>query len=158
VHFNAGCQHMNGEQALEYARTRHADSDFGRSRRQQQVIKAVRERVLQLNMLPQYGALLSQLGDTIQTNIPPDQQWLFTRLAGEIQASNIYSAQIDSTLVREIPGTGNLDLRWDKAKPVLDWFFGRGAYANLKPGTALTPVPTATAVEAGPVRTAEPLH
>jgi LCP family protein required for cell wall assembly len=38
----AGRQHMDGATALEYARTRHQDSDFGRAERQQQVLAAVR--------------------------------------------------------------------------------------------------------------------
>ncbi len=38
----AGRQHMDGTTALEYARTRHQDSDFGRAERQQQVLAAVR--------------------------------------------------------------------------------------------------------------------
>ncbi|MBA3944039.1 MAG: LCP family protein [Herpetosiphonaceae bacterium] len=37
----AGHQHMNGARALQYVRTRHADSDFGRSERQQQVLQAM---------------------------------------------------------------------------------------------------------------------
>jgi LCP family protein required for cell wall assembly len=41
VEFHPGEQHMNGETALIYARTRHADSDFGRSERQQQVMRAI---------------------------------------------------------------------------------------------------------------------
>ncbi len=153
VHFDAGCQHMDGTQALEYARTRHADSDFGRALRQQQVIRAVRIRALQLDMLPRYADLINQLGNTIETNIPPDQQWMFVQLAGQIKSSDIYQAQIGSDLVREIPNTGNLALRWDKARPLLNWFFGRGLYADLRPGTVLTPTPGLTADSTGPIGT-----
>lgn len=41
VEFQPGPQHMDGETALIYARTRHADSDFGRAQRQQQVVHAL---------------------------------------------------------------------------------------------------------------------
>lgn len=41
VEFQPGPQHMDGATALIYARTRHADSDFGRAERQQQVIMAI---------------------------------------------------------------------------------------------------------------------
>ncbi len=37
----AGPHHMDGPRALEYVRTRHADSDFGRGQRQQQVLQAM---------------------------------------------------------------------------------------------------------------------
>ncbi len=149
IHFNAGCQHLNGTQALEYARTRHADSDFGRARRQQQVIRAVREKALKLNMLPNYPSILEQLGNSIETNITLDKQAAFAQLAGEIKQSDIYSAQIDSTLVSEQGEDKHLVLNQSKAKPMLDWFFGRGNYAGLRPGATLTPPPTGTAT-AGP--------
>ena len=143
VHFDAGCQHLDSVQALEYARTRHSDSDFGRNRRQQQVIQAVRARVLQLDMIPRFGLLLGQLGDAIQTNIPPDQQLRFAELAGQIATPDIYTAQIDNTLVDTIPGSSDLALRADQARPLLDWFFGRGPFAALKPGVAAVRPPAA---------------
>ncbi len=45
VEFEPGPQRMDGARALIYARTRHADSDFGRAERQQQVIRAVVDEV-----------------------------------------------------------------------------------------------------------------
>ncbi|MCS6842229.1 MAG: LCP family protein [Roseiflexus sp.] len=45
VEFEPGPQRMDGARALIYARTRHADSDFGRAERQQQVIRAVIEEL-----------------------------------------------------------------------------------------------------------------
>jgi LCP family protein required for cell wall assembly len=146
IYFPAGCQHLGGEKALQYARTRHADADFGRSRRQQQVIRAVRDKVLELNMLPRYPQLLDKLGDSVVTNIPPDKQWAFAQLAGQIATDSIYTAQIDNTMVTEL-ANGNLRLRRDKARPMLDWFFSRGtAYRDLRPGTILTPTAVPTAV------------
>jgi LCP family protein required for cell wall assembly len=46
----AGPQHLNGTQALQYVRSRHNDlqSDFGRSRRQQQVLQAIRQKAKEL--------------------------------------------------------------------------------------------------------------
>jgi len=46
VEFQAGAQHMNGERALQYARTRHGSSDFQRAERQQQVIEALFRQLL----------------------------------------------------------------------------------------------------------------
>jgi LCP family protein required for cell wall assembly len=43
----AGPQHMDGGTALIYARTRHADSDFDRTRRQQQILRALVARAAQ---------------------------------------------------------------------------------------------------------------
>ena len=41
---NAGLQAMDGTTALKYARSRHSSSDFDRSARQQQILKAVAEK------------------------------------------------------------------------------------------------------------------
>lgn len=41
VQFDPGRQHMDGERALQYARTRHQDDDYRRAERQQQVVDAL---------------------------------------------------------------------------------------------------------------------
>jgi len=50
LHFDAGLQHMDGKLALKYVRSRHAEgnegSDFARGRRQQEVILALKSKVL----------------------------------------------------------------------------------------------------------------
>ncbi len=50
IHFDAGMQHMDGERALKYVRSRHAEgaegSDFARSRRQQDVLIAIKDTVV----------------------------------------------------------------------------------------------------------------
>lgn len=46
VRFEPGWQQMDGERALQYARTRHADDDYQRAARQQQVISAVSLKLL----------------------------------------------------------------------------------------------------------------
>jgi len=46
VEFEAGRQHMDGERALQYARSRHASTDYDRSARQKQVIAALIKRLI----------------------------------------------------------------------------------------------------------------
>jgi LCP family protein required for cell wall assembly len=45
IRFQAGLQHMDGQTALIYARTRHADDDYGRAERQQQVVTALSRKL-----------------------------------------------------------------------------------------------------------------
>ena len=53
-HIDAGWQHLDGRTALKYARTRAtAGSDLDRVKRQQQVILAVRDKLLKEKQLPQ---------------------------------------------------------------------------------------------------------
>ncbi len=46
VTFEQGVQHLNGEQALQYARTRYTDDDYARAHRQQQVISALSVKLI----------------------------------------------------------------------------------------------------------------
>jgi LCP family protein required for cell wall assembly len=73
IHYKAGCQHLNGEQALQVARSRHAieaaqSSDFGRSRRQQDIMQAIKAKATTVNGF----AKAPQLLDALQKNIHTD--------------------------------------------------------------------------------------
>jgi len=55
LHFDAGAQRMNGDLALKYVRSRHADgdegSDFARGKRQQEVLLAIKIKLLSKEVL-----------------------------------------------------------------------------------------------------------
>src|SRR5947209_5116487 len=73
IHYRAGCQHLNGEQALQVARSRHAvqpqqSSDFGRARRQQDIMQAIKQKATTVNGF----AKAPQLLDALQKNIHTD--------------------------------------------------------------------------------------
>jgi len=57
----AGPQHIDGETALKYARSRHSTSDFDRSRRQQQILKAIGDRVQSEGLLTRPGQIMDLL-------------------------------------------------------------------------------------------------
>ena len=84
-----GLQHFDGEQALRYVRSRHQDSDFARATRQQQVLLAARERALQLDVLPQLPALLTELRGAVQTDLSPTQLLALARLGREIDPAQL---------------------------------------------------------------------
>lgn len=104
LHIDAGCQHMDGRLALKYARTRHSGlGDFDRAKRQQQVILAVRDKVVKGDLLPMLvskaGPLLDTLKDSVQTNLTLDQALRLAKLATQIVSANIKQAVIDETMV-----------------------------------------------------------
>jgi len=68
IHLKAGLNHLNGQKALAFARTRHQDTDYQRSRRQQQLISAAIEKVrgLGLDAVPR---LLTVAEEEITTDI-----------------------------------------------------------------------------------------
>lgn len=55
----AGPQHLDGDTALKYVRSRHSTSDFGRSARQQQVLAALKEKAETQGVLRNPGKLIS---------------------------------------------------------------------------------------------------
>lgn len=57
----AGTQHLDGETALKYARSRHSTSDFSRSGRQQQLVSALGEKMKNEGILSRPDRLLSLL-------------------------------------------------------------------------------------------------
>jgi LCP family protein required for cell wall assembly len=102
LYIPAGLQHMDGKIALKYARTRHSGSDFDRLRRQQQVIMAVRDKVLRFKLLPQLllklPELLKTVGDAVQTDLQFDEMLSLVQLASQMDDEHIKTAVIDSSM------------------------------------------------------------
>ena len=67
-----GMARMNGQEALAYARSRHASSDFDRSARQQRVVTSVRDQTDVDSLLAPgvLNGLVRQLKRDVKTNIP----------------------------------------------------------------------------------------
>jgi len=76
-----GPHHLDGEEALKYARSRESTSDFDRAKRQQQILYAMKEKAVSLKVLanPKKLSDLTQiLGDHLRTDM---QVWEIERLA-----------------------------------------------------------------------------
>ncbi len=95
----AGLQHMDGDLALKYARTRHDSSDIDRAHRQQQVIMAVRDRVLRGDVpLTRLPGLVQALGASLSTDLPLDKLLTLAQAARQVQAGDIRQGVIDGTM------------------------------------------------------------
>jgi LCP family protein required for cell wall assembly len=138
----AGRVHLNGHDALRYARTRHtSQGDIDRAHRQQQVILAVRQKVLSLNMLPtliaQAPALYQTLKESVQTNLSLDQIVSLALLAPDISEESIQREVIDYRYVIEETTPDNqsvlVPLR-DKIRELRDSLFTTSA--PLTPASA----------------------
>jgi LCP family protein required for cell wall assembly len=73
----AGKHHLNGYNALRFARTRHGASDIQRAERQQQVIYSIRDKVLRADMIPQLlfraPEIWQNLSDNLYTGLSLEQ-------------------------------------------------------------------------------------
>lgn len=96
-----GLQTLDGETALKYARTRHDDveGDFGRAKRQQQILQAVRNKAfsLQTFLNPfKINELLNTLGDHVHTNISTEEISAFVELSKKVDTQNINNVVVDA--------------------------------------------------------------
>jgi LCP family protein required for cell wall assembly len=103
VHFDKGLNYMDGEQALEYVRSRHAlgaeNGDFARSKRQQKVISAFRDKLFSAQTLINPGKIINLyniVSSSIDTDIISDEFDDFIRLAQTTKGAKIQSTVIDS--------------------------------------------------------------
>jgi LCP family protein required for cell wall assembly len=98
VSFKKGPQHMNGAQALIFARSRHGSNgeagDFARAKRQQLVIQAVRDKLLSLGVLAnpaKLSELWSVVSNHVQTDISPWDALKLAPLAAQVDRNKIVS-------------------------------------------------------------------
>lgn len=102
ITFQQGWQHMNGERALQFARSRHAEgpegSDFARSQRQQKIIKALKDKIINLNLITNAGkinALAGIFADHFHTNISPAEVYRIYQLTKNQSVKNFTSVSLD---------------------------------------------------------------
>ena len=100
IHINAGAQHLDGDHALIYVRERHADSDFGRARRQQQVMAAIKDKAVKVDAIPKMYDLLGALKDNVHTNLSLNDLKVFGSVAGKVSSPNTHHVSIDNTTMQ----------------------------------------------------------
>lgn len=71
IQFYKGEMHLNGEEALAYVRMRMHDpeGDIGRNKRQQQVLKAVIDKLFSFNVFSKIDELANAVGENVTTNM-----------------------------------------------------------------------------------------
>ena len=75
VYINTGMQHLDGEQALAYARCRdlYLESDLARNRHQQDLILAVAKKAAQIRSYDDFKKVFDAVSNNIATNISTEQ-------------------------------------------------------------------------------------
>lgn len=134
---SAGQHHMNGETALKYVRSRETTSDFDRSKRQQQMLEALKDRALTLNILAnprKVNEIAAILGQHVRTDLTT---WEITRVvelaAREVKSYSLITRVLSSGSgeplvgVNEggyylVPRTGNFKEIQDIAKNIFTEF------------------------------------
>jgi LCP family protein required for cell wall assembly len=87
----AGVQHMTGNQALEYARSRKSTSDFERGARQQRLIVSLRQQLDIGSVLKNINPLAQAIGQSLRTDIPRELVPQLLGLADKVDTRSIRS-------------------------------------------------------------------
>ena len=93
--FVKGMNHLDGKQALAFARERHsfADGDNQRGKNQEAILKAILERVMFPDILLQANQILNHVADCVETNMTQDEMAKFINM----QLSEMAAWEIETT-------------------------------------------------------------
>lgn len=119
-----GDQTLNGDSALLYVRSRFSSNDFDRAHRQQQVLIAIKDKILSLGILSdplKVSGIIDILSKNIKTDVSPWQIPELLKLAQKAKTNSIirkvfenspegmlYESKIDNAYVL-LPTAGNFD-------------------------------------------------
>lgn len=98
IHFDAGLNHMNGTQALKFARSRKGTngegSDFARAKRQQKVLVSAKAKALKIENFFDPGKineLFKEFGQSIETDIDISAMLALYNMSKEIKTETLNS-------------------------------------------------------------------
>jgi len=95
-----GDQTLNGENALIYARSRFSSNDFDRARRQQQILVALKDKILSLGILSdpiKIGGIIDILSKNVKTDVGPWEIPQLLDLAKNAKTDNIIKKVFENT-------------------------------------------------------------
>jgi len=147
IYLAPGPQHLNGDQALQYVRSRHADlvGDIGRTQRQQQVLEALKQKLNLLTILTKLPQLLTDLKGYLYTDVSEQELLGFAAFGRTFPTNQIKNISLG-------PGSGNQDYgdeanvydpsagagqdviipRCQNIQPVINSLFGLGSVQSCK--------------------------
>lgn len=96
-----GWQTLDGATALKYVRERHNDpeGDFGRAKRQQQVIQAIKTKAFSMGTLfniVTVNRLLDTLGESVKTDMSIEDMARFLELSHTLDTRNVTTVVVDA--------------------------------------------------------------
>lgn len=133
LEFEKGITHMDGATALKYARSRHSSTDggdFNRARRQQEIIEAVKNKVLSIGVITKIIPLINEVKKNVETDI--DSQ-IITKLLSQINKIKEYTIKTfvistENLLMEDISNDGQYILI--PKKGIDNWFEARQIIAS----------------------------
>jgi len=95
IDLKKGFQHLNGNQALQYARFRHdALSDYSRTERQRKLLKVIGEKLQSTTSLLKLPSILDKMAPYMTTNMDLGDMLKLASLGFQIRANTIDTVQL----------------------------------------------------------------
>jgi len=126
IEIPAGAQHMDGETALRYARSRHGSSDFDRAERQQQVLIGLVRRLVEPSTWPRLPAVIIAVKNNVDTNLTFGEMLLMAPTLYRVGPDGIQHHVIDHQMTQPwtTPNGGAVLLpEWEAIGPLVHELF-----------------------------------
>lgn len=97
LHFEKGINHMDGQMALKFSRSRHSKEDggdFNRAARQRLVLLAAKDKVMSLNFIPKIVPIIKTLADNLITDVGMERLNKFIEESEKISKYKISSVAL----------------------------------------------------------------
>jgi anionic cell wall polymer biosynthesis LytR-Cps2A-Psr (LCP) family protein len=119
IHLLPGYQHLDGEQAMDFVRFRHSDSDLTRIRRQQALLIELKQKLVQPATLAVMPALLDTIDKHVSSDMNVDQKYALATFLHGLPQANVTMVTLPSFDSGEFVET---DVA--KAYPIVKQIFG----------------------------------
>ncbi|MDQ2743812.1 MAG: LCP family protein, partial [Chloroflexota bacterium] len=138
----AGWQHMTGDRALQYVRSRHGDliGDLSREGRQQQVLLEVHRRINALDVLLNIESLVSELQGKVMTDLTLPQIYDLNQMARHIGPQDIHQVVLQypqyarfSTAITPAGEQSILIPNWSRIRPLVKQIFAEIPQDHIPP-------------------------
>jgi len=106
VYFEAGPNHLDGEQALEFSRTRHQDGDDARVMRQQVVLRALLDRARDPDISDSLPDIVTQHKSDVLTDLGPSKQIALAHAAPSFTNDNVTFGTLTGMIYPDSTDTG----------------------------------------------------
>jgi len=138
----AGWQHMAGDRALQYVRSRHGDliGDLSREGRQQQVLLELHQRINALDVLLNIESLVSELQGKVMTDLTLPQIYDLSQMARHIGPQDIHQVVLQypqyarlSTAITPVGEQSILIPNWSRIRPLIKQMFAEIPQEHIPP-------------------------
>jgi LCP family protein required for cell wall assembly len=126
IEIPAGLQHMDGETALRYARTRHGSSDFDRARRQQQILTALARNLLRPEGWLRIPAVYQAVSEHVESDLSTGDMLALAAVLYRVGPEEIERRTIEREMTQSwiTPGGASVLLpRWELIQPLVQELF-----------------------------------